>query len=286
MANRSIANALAVAPLAIGLLSNTGVKQPAAVAQKASAAVCAVDLASCPVSGCADPKSDPAHALINQMKRREPSGPTKPVTFDDFSALQRQADQLVGQDKPLDRSARDKLKDMKVSGGLVAEGDVVQLTGFLVGSPHPNAGESVNCELTGQSNNDFHIPIAAEARATEFEGIVVEMIPQARRDGWDLAKLRKLAGTDKQVRVTGQLLYDNMHRVNKDPEHEEPGQPKRFSLWEIHRVTAFEVCRLTECKTDPTATGWDPLEKVAAADLLKDVTATNAPTPAAASPSK
>ena len=60
--------------------------------------------------------------------------------------------------------------------------------------------------------------------------------------------------------MTGQLLYDNMHRVNDDPENDQSGQPKRFSLWEIHRITAVGVCKRDDCdaKVDDD---WTPLEK-------------------------
>ncbi len=263
MASRTLSNALTVAPLAIGLAYHGAVKPPspelARPAAESKSGACALDLASCPVGGCADPKTDPAHALINSLKRRTPSGTPRILTFDDFQALQDQADKLVGQNKPLLQADRNKLKTLQVSAGVVAEGDMVRMAGYLVGAPHSNKGESVNCGLAGDPNNDFHIPFAAEPKATEFEGIVTEMIPQNRKPGWTLAKLRSLAGSDTQVLITGQLLYDNMHRVNSDPEEEQSGQPRRFSLWEIHQVTAFAVCEKDQC--DPAAEAdWTPLE--------------------------
>jgi hypothetical protein len=44
------------------------------------------------------------------------------------------------------------------------------------------------------------------------------------------------------VLVVGGLLYDNEHLVNDDPSQPKGGQPKRFSLWEIHPITEFLVC--------------------------------------------
>src|SRR5947208_11694308 len=98
MANRNTANALALAPLALGLMQfavQPG-STPKAEAVREAKTVCEVaDLAACPVSGCADPKSDPAHALVNQMKRHKPTGPMVDLVFADFLNLQKQADKLV-----------------------------------------------------------------------------------------------------------------------------------------------------------------------------------------------
>jgi hypothetical protein len=70
--------------------------------------------------------------------------------------------------------------------------------------------------------------------ASEFEGIVVEMIPQSRRAKWTSANVRKLRG--KLLLIEGGLFYDNLHFVNGDAANPVPRQPKRFSLWEIHPV--------------------------------------------------
>lgn len=75
------------------------------------------------------------------------------------------------------------------------------------------------------------------------------MIPQiAKPAGWDSVTLNRLAG--KQVPPVGGLSYDNEHLVNDGPAHPKSGQPKRFSLWEIHPITAFYVC--------PAGDGYDP----------------------------
>ena len=37
------------------------------------------------------------------------------------------------------------------------------------------------------------------------------------------------------------LFYDNKHLVKGDQDRDN-GEPKRFSLWEIHPVSAFYVC--------------------------------------------
>jgi hypothetical protein len=271
MARKSV-NALTVAPLAIGLAHFAAVTPTTtthAISHKkvATCAVSADDLSGCPVTGCADPKTEAAHALVNRMKRHKPTGPTTDLIFNDLLSLQTQADKLVGQDKELEKDARDKLAGMKVKAGNVSEGDSVRLVAFVVGQPKANTGESVNCNLKGQANNDFHIPVVAEAGDSDFAGIVVEMIPQNRNAGWTLPKLHALAGTDRMVRVTGQLFYDNMHRVNDDESDPQSGQPARSSLWEIHQVTAFDVCLGdTPCKISDDA-GWKPLESVTVKEI-------------------
>jgi hypothetical protein len=186
------------------------------------------------------------------------------LTWDDFAALQEDADSTVGEDRELDANDRSRLRSLTVSSGHVSEGDLVQLAGFLVDKPHANTGESVNCDLKGPANNDFHIPFASDADNTEFEGIVVEMIPQSRPDEWNLKMLRKVENERRMVLITGQLLYDNLHRVRTDPEEPANGQPARFSLFEIHPITAFSVCLEADKQCDRTdATKWETLEKFA-----------------------
>lgn len=224
-----------------------------------AAAGCTTDLNSCPASGCAAP--DEPHGLANQLKRRVPTGgSTISLNFDDFQALQHQADDLVGENKELTADDRAKLTGLTVSGGQVSEGDVVSVVGYLVGTPHPNTKESVNCNLRGADNNDFHIPISNDPGNSDFQGIVVEMIPQNRPDTWTLANLAQIENSAQLVMVTGALFYDNFHYVNGDPSSPRSGQPHRFSLWEVHPITQFSVCSKSDNSCDPLqATDWTPL---------------------------
>jgi hypothetical protein len=231
---------------------------PLAVGASKKAPPCKKSLAGCPDLGCA--AKGTADALVNQLKRRHPTG-TSPatLTLEDFVTLQDQADTLVGQKRPLTALLRKKLTHLSTSGGFVSEGDLVRVMGFLVGTPHANSGESVNCRLPKVVNNDFHITIAEEPNTEEFSGIVVEMIPQARPAAWSLKTLRKIENDETAVLITGQLFYDNKHLVNDDPENPRQSDPKRFSLWEVHPITAFQVCTSGTC--DPNKPGdWTPLE--------------------------
>ena len=86
---------------------------------------------------------------------------------------------------------------------------------------------------------------------------MVEMVPQHR--SWPKSKVEQLKGTDTMVRATGQLLYDNLHRVSSCT-HVVARQPHRFSLWEVHPVVQFEVCKHTGA-CDPGNDGeWEELQ--------------------------
>lgn len=220
-----------------------------------TAAACANDLTSCPVTGCASPP-DGSHGIMNQLKQTVPSSTSATMlTFDDFAGLQQQADNSVGEDKELTADDRAQLKGLTVSSGQVSEGDLVSLLGYLVGTPHPNTGESVNCNLKGEPNNDYHIPFSNDPNNTDFQGIVVEMIPQNRPAAWNLGNLTQVENNQQLVMVTGGLFYDNLHRVNGDPNNPQSGQPHRFSLWEIHPITQFMVCTKADNSCDPAQAG-------------------------------
>jgi hypothetical protein len=232
---------------------------PGVVSPESAAPPCAGTLDQCPAVGCADDGS--THGIFNQAKRRKPTGDTPvTITFADLASLQSQADKLVGEGGELTLDDRAQLKNLPVAAGTVDEGSLVQLVGFIATgplSPHANTGESVNCRLKTPANNDFHISFVADPNGTEFDSIVVEMIPQDRPAGWTLPKLSKMKQQRKQILVRGALFYDNEHVVNADANNEAAGQPRRFALWEIHPITEFLVCRKTTGTCNPnSAADW------------------------------
>lgn len=265
-----LAAAATMAPLAIALLApkTASAPHPTDAAEKVKHKnVCALTLKACPDTGCA-PTDKPEDALLNQTKRHlSTTSHAKTLSWDDFVTLQEDADSTVGQHNDLDAKDRAKLRNISVSSGKVSEGDLVQLDGFLVGNPHPNSsGESVNCNLSGSDNNDFHIPFADDPDKSPFQGIVVEMIPQDRNEShpeWTTKTLNKIKKARRMVRFSGQLLYDNMHLVNSDEDNSIGNQPPRFSLFEIHPVTDVSVCKQAE--TQCAAGDWESLE-----DFLKE----------------
>jgi hypothetical protein len=207
-------------------------------------------------TGCSSAGS--AHGLVNQLKRIvPPEGTPTRLTFDTFSQLQSAAVELVDEGVEIPPAERDKIKSIETTEGTVGEGSRVRLVAFLSeGTPHANSGESVNCNLKREANNDIHVSVTETKDGSEFEGIVVEMIPQDRPANWTSSKIENLRG--KVLLLEGGLFYDNLHFTNGDARNPMGGQPKRFSLWEIHPVTSLKVCkkaRVSQCDPDK-ASDW------------------------------
>jgi hypothetical protein len=229
------------------------------IALEASAQPCAQSLNACTTNkptGCA--AADTPHGLLNQLKRTIPmEGTPTTLTFDTFSQLQSAAVELVDQGVDIPPADRQMIKSIETAEGTVGEGSRVRLVAFLSeGKPHANTGESVNCNLKGEPNNDLHISVAERKNASEFEGIVVEMIPQDRPAKWASNQVEKLRG--KVLLIEGGLLYDNLHFANGDASNPLAGQPKRFSLWEIHPIISVKACKkatVSQCDPD-RASDW------------------------------
>ena len=196
-------------------------------------------------------KADSDAGLRNLAKRHVPDSncTPKPFTLDDARSMQNFIDNTFGdarKSKAMFQPTR-TLKNIATFGGPMSEGDSVRLVAYLI-KARDEGSESVNC--AGDDGTDIHISIGPKTpHVTEFDGIVAEMIPQLPRPaGWDATTLNRLAG--KQVLIIGGLSYDNEHLVNDDAAHPNGTQPKRFSLWEVHPITAFYVC--------PAGDGCDP----------------------------
>jgi hypothetical protein len=223
---------------------------------------CAPSLDECEINGCA--AADSKRGLFNKAKNHQPTGTNaRTLNFADMKSLQQQADAVVEQGTELNQEQRDSLSNFTVSTGKVSEGRLVKLAGFIAKGldPHPNTGESVNCRLKTPLNNDFHITLALKSSHTEFQGVVVEMIPHNRPVEWTIDKLKKVKQNKLLVMAIGNLFYDNDHVVNADPTDNLTGQPKRFSLWEVHPITKFFVCQKPNnaCSLTNTAQ-WTKLE--------------------------
>ena len=222
----------------------------------------ALNLAACPAWGAE--KKGTSRAALNEVKHRLPAG-TAPafLEFGELPAMQQLADSRVKSGTAARVSAKqraDTLHDLIAGEHHVGEGDLVAIVGFIVGRASANAGESANCYLAGASNNDFEFSIAPAPKATPYDGIVGEMIPQGRPKEWTLGKLHKLSGDGRQVLVAGQLMFDTRHLPNpkKGTNHESP----RFSTWEIHPVTKFLVCRSGSGCDPAHEDQWEPLESI------------------------
>lgn len=131
------------------------------------------------------------------------------------------------------------------------EGRVVRLK-VRIQEVKASGHETPNCGLKNQINSDFHIVLTRIKNQPEAQSITAEMTPRLRPEGWSLSKLRNLADNQAYVRVTGYLMLDT--------EHLNDARPIRYTHWEIHPVTAFEVCTLTKAKCD-SGDGWVNLEQ-------------------------
>jgi hypothetical protein len=228
----------------------------AAKARSRSAGACAASLDQCTEDGCDAPGTP--HALLNHRKRTvPPDGSAVTLTFADLRALQGSTDRKgIGQGA--DIADRAVLTNLDIGGGrTISEGALVQLAGFIspARSLGPGSAESVNCRLTSAHDTDVHIPVVETAVGTEFESLVVEPIPQGRPPTWNLTLWKKIQTDGTKLLVRGQLMYDNIHRVNSNPDHPQGGQPKRFTLWEVHPIVAIFECAVPSNDCDPTREG-------------------------------
>jgi hypothetical protein len=207
-----------------------------------TAAACATSMGSCPPEGCGggDPK-------LNVKKNRTdmPAGTLEAWTFDEIIHLEeeRPTQWMEGQD-------RTQVEEM-------GEDTPIMLSGYLLGA-HAGGPETCNCKLSGADNNDIHINIVHNSTDKITDSIVTEMTPRIRaaHPGWDKAQATfdqlTANGRRPYVRVTGYLLFDSEH-VSRS------GGP-RITIWEVHPITAFELCSSTTAAVCDKGNSWTALE--------------------------
>ena len=244
---------------------------------RAAAGPCVDELSKCTLDGCAAPGTP--HALLNHLKRTTTTedgssiafASATPIKVAHMKRLQKEAENVLPQrdNRELDAEDRKKLTKFDLGDCVVGEGSAVRVAGYVAPSGHSRsagahlgAEESVNCGLGGSANVDFHIPITAAAHGEdECHGVVVEMIPQGRPDhpGWTLEALHDLATKRRLVLVVGRLFYDNEHLVRATCSGPPLDQPKRASLWEVHPIVEFYVCKDAACSA-ASAKGWQKID--------------------------
>jgi len=140
----------------------------------------------------------------------------------------------------------------------------VQFVGFLFDAHHSNVGkgkgELVNCKLPAREDNDIHIELMKDGTEKDpCNGVTAEMSPHFRPEAWN-----ELVGLeiDRPVRITGPLFFDSSHHPCHDGKRP---SPNRISVWEIHPVYQFEVCKIKEksvsaCDVKDDSL-WIPLDK-------------------------
>jgi hypothetical protein len=169
--------------------------------------------------------------------------------------------------------------------GDLGEGNIYTVVGYLYYFQH-SGKETSNCKLSGRQDVDYHIGVGFDPNTAQgiVEGttkvkhkkgepttlpqrtsMIVEMTPHYRADfheNWNNSRL--LFALGKQVKIVGQLLLDNDHFNRKDDcGHADAMQDScwRMSVWELHPVTEFYVCRNgTGCGSDPGE--WQDLDSI------------------------
>lgn len=224
--------------------------------------------------GCSKPNT-PLATTNSQKRTTVINGSPTEVSFTDLQDLQKDVDSkfangpahvsgvTVSSHHNMKAAPRKiLLSGLHAASGDFSEGDFVELFGFIASQklpPHPNTGESVNCKLKDEPSNDYHINITAAKNSDETKGVVVEMIPQnpnRKSKDWSLDKLDQIQQKQLQVRIRGRLFFDSEHEVNTKT-GKAGGNPRRFSLWEVHPISSFFVCESGNCTK---TTGWKALE--------------------------
>lgn len=244
-----------------------------------------LDIETCGSGG--DAKADSGEIVQNPVKNNLcQSGVPQVVTTADIAELQKETDKAGveygssfsgGSGPPKDRSVLSNLPTLS-SGVKIGEGDLVTIVGFVADahympkseSKSKKAGETVNCHSSQHESADIHLSIASKPGRISAKDpkkneklcqtLSAEMIPHLRPAVWNSDNLDQVTDLERPVRITGQLFFDGSHVPCKDGEPVGTN-PRRISVWEVHPIYKFEVCKFdTLQKCDPAkASVWQPL---------------------------
>ncbi|HYL15399.1 MAG TPA: hypothetical protein VEV41_20350 [Terriglobales bacterium] len=172
--------------------------------------------------------------------------------------------------------------DFKDELGKMGEGQLFGVIGYLYYA-QPSGVESSNCQLANEdppegSNLDYHIGIGFDAnlaqqvqaatgkssaaakkllKSLEQNSVIVEMTPHYRFNFepgvWTIENVKNAVG--RQVRVIGQLLVDSEHNLPAQncaiaKTVKQKQSCWRASVWELHPVVRFQVCKTASCSQD------------------------------------
>jgi len=181
-------------------------------------------------------------------------GTATPIQYTTFTQLE------TAVTDPLRKATKTDRTGLKSIVDNLGEGTLVKFAGYLLDAHVSNVGkgELVNCKTGGKLFNDVHIELVdTPGEDDDCQSVTAEMSPHLRPESWTA-----LAGMTikRQVRITGPLFFDGSHHAchgNVRP------SPHRISVWEIHPVYQFEVCKNkppATCKVDDDA-AWIPLDQ-------------------------
>ena len=117
------------------------------------------------------------------------------------------------------------------------QGAPVMVVGYLshrINVEDKAPGESTNCNLLNDDEVDWHIYLTSSPNQAISQAIIVETTPRTRPlHTWDKSVLDGLVNTNKQVRISGWLMYDFQHVGEIGTQ--------RATVWEVHPITRIEV---------------------------------------------
>ena len=179
------------------------------------------------------------------------------LSSDDFLTLQKASDDL-GTRKFDDRSPLHNIAT--IGSNKVGEGTVVEFIAFVDDAHYSNVskGETVNCKISGKPNNDIHIVLLQDPSDDPCTSVTAEMSPHYRPSGWTDTTVN---GAGKHpIRVRGQLFFDSSHTPCRGSKR---ASPARQSVWEIHPVYGFDVCKKTSIEACKNASedDWVPVDQ-------------------------
>jgi hypothetical protein len=124
----------------------------------------------------------------------------------------------------------DVLKGLPCNSPDDLQGAPVMVTGYLshrINVEDKAPGESTNCNLLNDDEVDWHIYLTGAPNQAISLAIIVETTPRTRPlHTWDKSVLDALVNTNKQVRISGWLMYDFQHVPEIGTE--------RATVWEVH----------------------------------------------------
>jgi len=117
------------------------------------------------------------------------------------------------------------------------QGAPVMVIGYLshrINVEDKAPGESTNCNLLSDDEVDWHIYLTSAPNQAISQAIIVETTPRTRPlHTWDKSVLDALVNANKQVRISGWLMYDFQHVPDIGTQ--------RATVWEVHPITRIEV---------------------------------------------
>jgi hypothetical protein len=224
------------------------------------------------------------HILQNLAKNNFcVDGDATTISYKAFVALQTAVNKMKnlswgsGEKMPADRSPLQNLSIKDGTNSLtIGEGSKVSFAGFVMAYEFADKdkGEDVNCDLSGDDNNDIHLTMRttsglilkkpAKLPDPRCNSVSAEISPHFRPDAWDklAAASSNSTFTKYPLRITGVLTFDAEHMpcVAGKPHS---GSPVRISVWEIHPVYAVDVCKFTtlaRCDASDDS-AWTPFDK-------------------------